>query len=404
MKLLARQIPMATAQPPVKILHLFGCMEPGGAELRTLDILRAVDRQQVAMDFLALSGKPGRLDDTIAALGSSVHQLGLGHGFSRGFQSLLTRHGYDVVHSHVHHVSGYLLKLAAKAGVPKRVAHYRSVSDGHRNLPLRALRNALLKHWVHRYATDICAVSEASMAEAWKINWQQDPRCRVVYNGVPTRTHDFIEARRSVGSELQLPKDARLVLHVGNFRTPKNHRLLLDVFFQLTKRCEQAVLLLVGEDQQSAESRQIRASVTEYAAQHGIADRVLLLGSRDDVLRLLAAADIMLFPSLHEGLPGAVLEAGSTGCPVLASDILPHRELTRFLPSLSLASLEWPAGRWAELLDVQLASGSQEKRRHHCDAFGDSPFQLDASVATLLHIWGLRSGSELAALQQSEAA
>ena len=53
----------------------------------------------------------------------------------------------------------------------------------------------------------------------------------------------------------------------------------------------------------------------------GLGDRLRLLGYRDDVAALLAAADIFVLPSHFEGLPMSVIEAMLTGLPVVATDV-----------------------------------------------------------------------------------
>jgi glycosyltransferase involved in cell wall biosynthesis len=57
------------------------------------------------------------------------------------------------------------------------------------------------------------------------------------------------------------------------------------------------------------------------------AERVQLLAHRPDVAEVLAAADMFVFPSLFEGMPGAVIEAMASGLPIAASDIEPVREV-----------------------------------------------------------------------------
>ena len=72
----------------------------------------------------------------------------------------------------------------------------------------------------------------------------------------------------------------------------------------------------------------------------GVLDRVRFSGERQDIPRLLKGADLFLFPSLWEGLPGALLEACAAGTPVLASDIAANREVAEVFPGIRLLGLE----------------------------------------------------------------
>src|SRR3989304_7354800 len=104
---------MLVSSPSIKILHVFWRTSRGGAEMRTIDIIRHIDRSQYRLEYVALSGLPGTLDDEIRRLGGEVHYCPLGLTFSRRFRRLLRPEKYNVIHSHVHYFSGYLLRLAA---------------------------------------------------------------------------------------------------------------------------------------------------------------------------------------------------------------------------------------------------------------------------------------------------
>lgn len=112
---------------PVRILHVLGGMERAGAETWLMHLLRMIDRDRYRMDFLVHVPEPQDYDDEIRALGSSI--LPCPHTrnpcrYARAFGEILRAHGpYDVVHSHVHHHSGFVLRLAKHAGVPTRIAH-----------------------------------------------------------------------------------------------------------------------------------------------------------------------------------------------------------------------------------------------------------------------------------------
>jgi glycosyltransferase involved in cell wall biosynthesis len=107
----------------------------------------------------------------------------------------------------------------------------------------------------------------------------------------------------------------------------------------------------------------------------------LILGERTDVPRLLQAADIELFPSLWEGLPGAVLEACAAGVPVLGSDIPGMREIARHLASVRLLSLAALNEEWASAALELLREYPRATRSRTTSAFAESPFVLSRAVA-----------------------
>ena len=240
---------------PLRILHIFSRLNCGGAEKRTLEVAQYIHRhpelgQRIQSDYCILSGQRGELDEEAQTLGGTVHYLPLRKvGFSKWFVALLRDGRYDVVHSHVHYSSGILLALARLAGTPKRIAHFRSQSDGKRNLLRKPFRR-LMKWLIDRSATRILGVSRCVMDAVWGPNWFRDKRCQVIYNGIDVGdAMDFEngEGRARLLASLGLPSDTRLIIHVGSYRRAKNHPRLIEIFHHVHRQSPQSHLLLVGD-------------------------------------------------------------------------------------------------------------------------------------------------------------
>jgi glycosyltransferase involved in cell wall biosynthesis len=277
------------------------------------------------------------------------------------------------VHSHVHYFSGFLLWLTAKAGTPQRIAHFRSVADGKGEGIWRRTRNAVLKRWIDRHATDIWGVSCASLDGSLGVDWRTDPRCRVIYSGIDCCPDTSQPNRQGVREEFRLPADATLLIHVGRMTSDKNTDRVIRIFSAFLKLVSNSYLLLVG-----APREPVHGIVSKLTDELKLDGRVLVTGTRADVRRLLLAADTMVAPSLWEGLPGAVLEASSVGTPVLASDIPPMIEVAKFLPIRTL-SLSQSDEVWATVCAELCADESLPARV--LDAFAASPFTMLRSAS-----------------------
>jgi glycosyltransferase involved in cell wall biosynthesis len=112
------------------------------------------------------------------------------------------------------------------------------------------------------------------------------------------------------------------VLSVGRLIDQKGHRYLLQAFPAVRRAFPQAELTIAGSGWLEPELRQLANDL-------GVVDCVHFLGQRSDVPDLLRAADVFAFPSLYEGLPGALVEAMLSGCAVVASDLPVTRELIK---------------------------------------------------------------------------
>jgi glycosyltransferase involved in cell wall biosynthesis len=142
-----------------------------------------------------------------------------------------------------------------------------------------------------------------------------------------------------VRQELGISEDALLVGHVGRFMTQKNHGFLLEIFCEIAAIKPDARLLLVGKGE-------LEQNLREQAERLGIVDKVIFAGVRSDIPQILSAMDVLVFPSLYEGMPNTVIEAQATGLPcVIADTITREADITGLVQHLPL---DLDAKEWAE--------------------------------------------------------
>ena len=367
---------------PRKVLHILDRMQPGGAEVRLLELMGRLCPHEFRVDICALSGLSGSLDPRVRALGGRVVPLRLDLSAPWRFLRLLRQERYDVVHSHVLFASGAILALAARAGVAVRVAHFQATEDGYRPTWRRHVLRRAMRLLIDRYATHIISCGEGSMDAVWRPDWRSYPRCRVVYDAVDPAP--FLEPvdRERARAALGIPADARVFLHVGNELPVKNHGRLLAIFAAIRRRRRPGWCW-------PARGTDDPAGVTARSAQTlGLRDRVLGLGVRHDVPQLLKTSDVLLLPSIHEGLPGVVLEACAAGTPVLASDLPGVREIASRLPLVRYLPLTAADEEWADAA-LELSSEAPLPRPSDAsvDAFRASVFHIDRAVEAHRELW-----------------
>ena len=134
----------------------------------------------------------------------------------------------------------------------------------------------------------------------------------VITNGI-----DFVGIENASPAK-DIMEDTRFkVLMVSAFRPEKDQMTLIKAMAQVPDDC---VLLLAGGAELPAH-KAIMESCRQAAVDLGIADRVRFLGLRDDVPALLAACDLIVLSSRHEGLSLSVLEGMASGKPLVVSDV-----------------------------------------------------------------------------------
>ncbi|MCD8028372.1 MAG: glycosyltransferase [Erysipelotrichaceae bacterium] len=139
---------------------------------------------------------------------------------------------------------------------------------------------------------------------------------QILANAIPAKDYIYSSYKRNkVREELYL-QDEFVVGLVARFSVQKNHKFLLDIFYELLKINLNSKLLLVGDGD-------LRPKIEEQIDYLNIKDKVILTGVRTDISDLLQAMDVFVMPSLYEGLPLSIVEAQASGLPCYISDKVP---------------------------------------------------------------------------------
>ena len=215
-----------------------------------------------------------------------------------------------------------------------------------RSTRLRALKQ--IDGWTARHLTaHFHAISHAVKESAVKDLGIRPHRVTVIERGRDTvRLGDPGPERRARSRRaLGIDEADRVLVNVGRQEFQKGQRDLLEAVALLAKR-PNLVLLIAG--------RRGHASQDLDRAVHdlGLEDRVRFLGHREDVPELLAAADLFVFPSLYEGLGGALIEAMALAVPVVTSRIDAIEEVVEGGRGAALVAPGRPAELAAAIADL----------------------------------------------------
>ncbi len=367
----------------IRVLQVVGKMGYGGAETRLMGLARCVDKSEFYFDFCVFGEEEGGYDQQILEMGFGIVKCPLTWNiaaFCRDFRKILLDGKYDVVHCHNHQFSGLPLRLASKAGVPRRIMHLRTTRDVTQGGIYRFLYRRLMSRWIREYSTHIVAVSESAMESFMGPQWRTDRRTEVVYNGIDTRPFEKHYDRSETLSEFNIPGSAKVVIHVGNFGPAKDHETLIRVAAQVVEKEANCHFILVGDGA-------LKSHIQKLVASMKLSDKVRFVGRRGDVPRLLLASDCFLFPSRWEGLPGSVLEAIAAGLPVVASDIGPVREIVGTTNHIYLAE-PGKVTDFSKKLTKVLAQVDNLREKPGCIP---TRFALDGYVSSILSLYGKRS-------------
>lgn len=160
--------------------------------------------------------------------------------------------------------------------------------------------------------------------------------------------HGTLRDKRAARNALGLPHDAVLLGMTGLIRRHKGQKEAVRILEQVLPRVPMARLVVAGTPGESPDAQAYHRELLSLIDQRGLADKVLMLGWRDDVPQIMRALDVLLVPSHDfEGVPRVILEGLEAGLPIVASDLPQFREVLGQHGAGILHPVTEPA-RWAE--------------------------------------------------------
>lgn len=370
-----------TNNVPLRVLHITGTMNCGGAETRLMELFKIIDRKNIQFDFCLFRKDVCYYESEIEALGGNIIRCGSPRTnfplFAWRLYRLLKQEKYEVVHSHILLFSGIFLTIAKLAGIKKRIAHIQSTSDGKKDSFFRCICRKLLINLILRNATDIIGVSNASLRNWFGPDYMKNLKISVVHDGLDTKLFHCEPDRKWLLSEFHIPAEHKVVVHVGRFNPAKNHAKLVNVAQRYLARHPGTCFILVGDGI-------LRREIEKSTEAKGIATKFRFVGIRSDIPRIMKSADALLFPSLWEGLPGVILEAVAAGLPMTVSERPEIREILDVCGCAEILPVDAPDTQWATALGKSVNTPHQKQ---WLSKFENSSFSLYNSWKNLQRIY-----------------
>ena len=295
-------------------------LDIGGAERALVELATRLDPARFDPVVYCLQPRPSSDEAScvppLEAAGITVHCLGARRGWHipgalRRLKRLLAEQKPDVVQTFLFHANVIGRIAARRAGVRHVVSGIR-VAERHNRWHL----------WLDRLTTGlvdrhVCVSQAVADFSAEHARLPAD-RLVVIPNGIdPDR---YPAERRADLQSCGLPAGRRAITYVGRLDRQKGVRWLLETAPLWLDRLPDCDLLLVGKGPE-------QRALEDGCREQGISDRVHLAGWRSDVPEILAASDLLVLPSVWEGMPNVVLQAMASRLPVLATDVEGVREL-----------------------------------------------------------------------------
>ena len=339
-----------------RVLHVIQKMGYGGIETLIMNIYRNIDRTKIQFDFAKNTEEKGEYEEEIEKLGGKIYKLPKRRNhflfYKKAWNQFFKEHQgeYSTIHMHVSSLTDIQPLISAKKyGVKNRLIHsHNTFQKG----ILHNILNRVHRVYIRKYATKLLACS----TEAGEYCFGNQ-KFEVIKNGIDSKKYIYNDdTRKKIRSMLNMPEEILALVHVGRFSEQKNHTFLIDIFKEIYNRNKNARLFLVGD---GVLKESIETKVKELKLQ----DKVIFLGTMDNVNEILQAMDAFLLPSLHEGLPVVGIEAQAAGLPIYISDtVSPEVKITNLV---TFYPLQESAENWAKnilnTIDTKKRSNTQSQ-------------------------------------------
>lgn len=332
----------------IRILHVFGTLNRGGAETLVMNIYRNIDREKIQFDFVVHHKEEGAYEEEVRKLGGKIFRIpnykGTNHfAYKKAWDDLLKSHPeYRIVHCHKESIVALVMDACKKN---KRIglAH----SHNTQNIPgFKGKIMDMLNKNVDNKASYRFACSKD--AGEWMFGSGSD--FKVLNNGIELEKFAFNpKVREKIRKKLNFG-DKKVLGHIARFNKQKNHSFLIDIFNDLLKEDNSYLLVMAGLGE-------LKADIEKKVKDLGIEENVRFLGSIGYVNELLQAIDIFILPSLYEGLAVSTIEAQAAGLKCLLADTIDKNskitDLVEFIP------IDEGTGPWLRAI---LATGAYERK------------------------------------------
>ncbi len=308
----------------IKVLQInAGSKNYGGVSSLLFNLYKNINRDKYEFNFLTPNYSTyGMVENEIKKLGGKVFELKCtGPWFIKKIRiwtklnDFLTKEKYDIIHinSGSYFFNLMVAIICKKNNIENVIVH--SHNGFNRKKPIK---NFIIKRFLfllNNYCSLKFSCSYVAAESMFEKKCIEKDDVHIIKNGIEIEKFKFNNKIRDEYREKFNVQDKIVIGNIGRFVEQKNHMFLLKIFDEILKKNNNSVLMLVGEGE-------LEQKIKKEAKKMKIEDNILFLGKRKDVNNLLQCFDVLVMPSLYEGLPITAIEAQTCGLSIALSNTI----------------------------------------------------------------------------------
>ena len=289
----------------MKIIQLMPEFEIAGAEIMCENLTHALIKLGHEVVVVSMYNKHTSITDRFEKAGIKIVYLHKKSGFDISIIGKIRRvfkqENPDVIHTH-RYLARYAIPAAVFSGVKRRVHTLHSVATKEVGALDRKLNNFFYRH-LNMYPVAISPEVKKTIVDVYKL---PDDKIGVVNNG--------IDISKCIQKQDYNFSNEIVFLHVGRFQDVKNHFGIIRAFSIMHKQFPNTRLRFYGQGELEGKCKELVASLDLTKA-------VDFCGTTDKINQIMHESDAFLLCSHYEGMPMTLIEAMSTGLPIVATRV-----------------------------------------------------------------------------------
>lgn len=322
----------------------------GGITNMMINIQKHLKREKINFDYLTFHDRKEPCEAQVAAMGSQKFIASADGIRCRSLRCMVRmnkirkickENHIKILHYNADSPTDLFGIIAAKLGGVKYVTLHSHNSELSSNDKITLTISNILRNLIPIFCDNYYACSHSAAKFLFPRKITEGRNYSLLPNGIDLQKYKFNPSvRNEVRKELGLSQKF-IIVHAGRFCEQKNHSYLLEIFKKVYEKDKSAVLLLFG-------TGELMDPIKKKAAKLEISEAVIFYGTTDQMSRMWQAADILVMPSLYEGLPVTGIEAQASGLKCIFSDCITRE--TDITDTSEFLSLDLPPEAWADTI------------------------------------------------------
>ncbi len=329
----------------VKVLYVVDRLHRGsGVTTVVLNYLLHMDRSDIRIDVIALYTSDSDVVEELVDSGINVHfmpalSLIKIRSYWQFWHDFFQDNKYDIIHSHFNQIDYIVFSVGKHYGIKEFISHSHNTKLS--EIKWKAIRNFIMCYPARKLATRWAACSDVAGVALFGKEFLQSEKSIRINNAVDCRLFGYdADTRSSMRKQYGLSDKIKVLACIGTFKVQKNQAYLLPILKELLSDDDNYRLIFVGGGNMLDE---VKKKVDDME----LSQYVIFAGVVSNVKDYYQMADVLLMPSLYEGLPMVGIEAQVSGLPCIFSDGI-TKEVNLNINSNMYLSLKVPAIKWIE--------------------------------------------------------